>query len=289
MERPDPARLRDRITRLRERLADTLPGRILARVGETQIMLLAAALSFYTLLSLAPLVLLLLWATTSLLPAAQEEFFKQVALLAGPEAESTARLIVDNASETPGAGSWAAAFGTAALLFGASVVFAQLQHALNLIFHSQRDALAGVLGFLRKRLIGVGIVFGLGFLVVVSMAAHALLQLIIDELPVGVPFYSTVFAFVLYTVVFTLVYRLLPDRPVGWRLCALGGASTALLFLLGRWGISLYLGHAAMGSAYGPAGGLVVLLVWIYYCAVVFFFGALVTAVLSEREQPRDA
>lgn len=265
------------------RLADSVPMRMMRRFTETEIMALAAALSFYTLLSLAPLILLTLWVTTSLLPSAQEEFFRQIALLAGPEAESTAQMIVENADRSPGAGSFAALAGTAMLLFGASIVFAQLQHALNLVFRAQKAELGGVAGFLRKRLIGMGVVFGLGFLVVVSMLAHALLQLVIDQLPVGVPFYSTLFAFGLYTVIFAVVYRVLPDRPVDWRMSFLGGVITAALFLAGRWGIALYLGNADMGSAYGPAGGLVVLLVWIYYCALVFLLGALITAMLDER------
>lgn len=257
--------------------------RLLRRFTETEIMALAAALSFYTLLSLAPLVLLTLWVTTALLPSAQEEFFRQIALLAGPEAESTAQMIVENAEQSPGAGSFAAIFGTLVLLFGASIVFAQLQHALNLVFRAQNAELGGLLGFLRKRLIGMGVVFGLGFLIVVSMLAHALLQLMIDQLPVGVPFYSTLFAFALYTLIFAVVYRVLPDRPVDWRMSFLGGVITAGMFLVGRWGIALYLGHAELGSAYGPAGGLVILLVWIYYCALVFLLGALFTAVLDER------
>jgi len=275
---------------LLERLQDSFPARLARRFAETYILSIAASISFYTLLSLAPLVLLLMWGTTFLLPAAKEEFFKQVDMLAGPEAKNTAQMIVENASATPDTGSVAALLGGLVLLFGASIVFAQLQQALNRIFRAENEALGGMLGFLRKRLIGMGVVFGVGFLIVVSMIAHALLQLVIDELPGGTTVYSSLIAFVLYGLVFGIVYHVLPDRPAGWKLSMLGGFITAALFLVGRWAIGLYLGHAALGSAYGPAGGLVVLLVWIYYSAIVFFTGALMTAMFDEmRSQNRAA
>ena len=285
-ERPASTRFK----RLLDRWRHSFVARAAARFGETYVLSISASISFYTLLSLAPLVLLLLWGTTFLLPAAKDEFFRQIEMLAGPEAESTAQLIVENAQSTPDTGSLAAILGILVLLFGASIVFAQLQQALNRIFRAENQALGGVLGFLRKRLIGMGGVFGLGFLIVVSMIAHALLQMVIDQLPGGATVYSTLIAFVLYGLVFGVVYHVLPDRPAGWKLSMAGGFITAALFLLGRWAIGLYLGHASLGSAYGPAGGLVVLLVWIYYSAIVFFTGALFTAMFDEmRKEGRAA
>lgn len=285
-ERPASTRFK----RLVDRLRHSFPARVARRFSDTYVLSIAASISFYTLLSLAPLVLLLLWGTTFLLPAAKDEFFRQIGTLAGPEAESTAQLIVENAQATPDTGSLAAIVGGLVLLFGASIVFAQLQQSLNRIFRAENQALGGILGFLRKRLIGMGVVFGLGFLIVVSMIAHALLQLVIDQLPGGMAVYSVLIAFVLYGLVFGVVYHVLPDRPAGWKLSFVGGFITAALFLVGRWAIGLYLGHAALGSAYGPAGGLVVLLVWIYYSAIVFFTGALFTAMFDEmRKQARAA
>jgi membrane protein len=280
-ERPALDRLKDLLGRLQQ----SFPAQVASRFSDTYILSISASISFYTLLSLAPLVLLLLWGTTFLLPAAKDEFFRQIETLAGPEAKNTAQLIVENASATPDTGSVAALLGGLVLLFGASIVFAQLQQALNRIFRAENQGLGGVLGFLRKRLIGMGVVFGLGFLIVVSMIAHALLQLVIDQLPGGMGVYSVLIAFVLYGLVFGVVYHVLPDRPAGWKLSMLGGFITAALFLVGRWAIGLYLGHAALGSAYGPAGGLVVLLVWIYYSAIVFFTGGLLTAMFDERRK----
>lgn len=278
-----PAGLRALALRFRR----SWPGRLLHRFIEHDVLALAAALSFYTTLSLAPLVVLLLWVTTALYPDAQEEFFHQVGLLVGPEVEGTTRLIVANAERRPGVGSLAAAAGTGALLLSASVVFAQLQAALNRVFRSGASQLGGVWAWLRKRLLSLGIVLGIGFLLVVSMALQAALALLTHWLPDLLPVVVAGFSFLLYALLFAAMYRLLPDCPVGRRRALLGGAITAGMFMLGRWLIGLYLGQAGLGTAYGPAGGLMVMLVWLYYCAVIFLAGALVTALLEERADAR--
>lgn len=280
---PSPAGLKA----LAGRFQNSWAGKLVGRFIEHDVLALAAALSFYTTLSLAPLVVLVLWVTTALYPAAQEEFFRQVGLLVGPEVEATTRLIVDNAQSQPGVGSFAAIIGTGALLFSASIVFAQLQTALNRVFHSSAQQLGGLWAWLRKRLLSLGIVLGIGFLLVVSMAVQAALSLLTHWLPDLLPVVVAGFSFLLYTLVFAAMYRLLPDCPVSRKRAFLGGALTAGMFMLGRWLIGLYLGQASLGSAYGPAGGLMVMLVWLYYCAVIFLVGALITALLEERADTR--
>jgi membrane protein len=278
----DPELL-DRIHALQERLEQSWPAKFGRRFIDYDILALAAALAFYTLLSLAPLVLMLLWLSTALYPDAKAEFFHQIGMLAGPQVEQTARLIVANAERRPGTGSTAALLGTGALLLGASVVFGQLQLALNRVFRSDAKRLAGIMAWLRKRLLSFGMVLSLGFLLVVSMAAQAALAVVMAWMPDALPVAVATVSFLLYTVVFAATYRLLPDRPVSKRRSLFGGALTAALFMFGRWAIGLYLGQASLGSAYGPAGGLVVMLVWMYYCAVVFLVGALITAMLDEH------
>ncbi|KIQ96381.1 YihY/virulence factor BrkB family protein [Lysobacter sp. A03] len=272
-----------RIQELTERLQQSWPAKFFQRFFAYDILALAAALSFFTLLSLAPLVVMLLWLTTSLYPVAQGEFFHQIGLLAGPQVEQTARLIVANAEQQPGTGSLAAILGTAALLVGASMVFGQLQVALNRVFRSDATRLGGALAWLRKRLLSFGMALGVGFLLVVSMAAQAALAIVLAWLPDLMPVLAELVSFLLYAIVFSLIYRLLPDRPVSRRRALLGGAMTSVLFMVGRWAIGLYLGQSTLGNAYGPAGGLVVMLVWLYYCAVVFLVGALITAMLDEH------
>lgn len=276
-----------RIHALQARLEQSWAAKFAQRFIDYDILALAAALSFYTLLSLAPLVLMLLWLTTALYPSAQEEFFRQIGLLVGDQVESTARLIVANAENRPGTGSLAALLGTLALLVGASAVFGQLQAALNRVFRSDAKRLGGLAAWLRKRLLSFGMVISVGFLLVVSMAVQAALQLLIAYVPDLLPVVAAIVSFALYAMVFAAMYRWLPDRPVSRRRALFGGALTAGLFMLGRSAIGLYLGQASLGTAYGPAGGLVIMLVWMYYCAVVFLLGALITAMLDEHARVR--
>lgn len=272
---------------MRKRLKHSAAAVFVRRFVADDILSLAGALSFFSLLSLAPLVLMLLWLTTTLYPAAQEEFFRQIGLLIGSQVENTARTIVENAQREPGASSIAGLLGTLALLFGASVVFGQLQVALNRVFSCDTKQVKGGLAWLRKRLLSFGMVVTLGFLLVVSMVVQAALQLLADLVPRLLPVFVSAASFGLYGVMFAMMYRWLPDRPVNWRRALLGGALTAAMFMLGRWAIGLYLGRAATGSVYGPAGGLVLMLMWMYYSAVVFLAGALITAMLDERATRR--
>ena len=283
VETPAPPRAARRIEVLTTRLEQSWPGKFVKRFIDYDILALAAALSFYTLISLAPLVLMLLWLTTTLVPSAQEAFFTQIGQLVGAQVEATARLIVEHAEERPRTGSLAAVLGVLALLVGASAVFGQLQAALNRVFRTDATRLPGVLAWLRKRLLSFGMVVSLGFLLVVSMAVQAVLQLLIAYIPDLFPVVAAGVSFVLYTLVFMAMYRWLPDRPVSVKRSLVGGALTAALFMAGRWAIGLYLGRATLGSAYGPAGGLVVMLVWMYYCAMTFLVGALITSMLDEH------
>lgn len=282
-----PPRALHRIEVLSARLRQSWPGMFVQRFVEYDLLALAAALSFYTLVSLAPLVLLFLWATAALAPSAQEAFFGQVGQLVGREVESTVRLVVENAEDRPRTGSFAATLGALALLVGATAVFGQLQAALNRVFRSDATRLGGVREWLRKRLLSFGVVIGLGFLLVVSMAVQAALQVLMAYVPDLWPLVAVAASFVLYTAAFMAMYHWLPDRRVTWHRALLGGALTAALFIVGRWAIGLYLGQATLGTVYGPAGGLVVMLVWMYYCASVFLIGALITAMLDEHARVR--
>ena len=271
-----------------QRLHESLPATLGRRFLETDLLTHAAALSFYALLSLAPLLVLLLWLVASLYPAAQEQLMHQAAILAGSEARDVAATVVANAQRRPDVGSLAGIWGTALLLLGATVVFARLQTALNLIFHSDARQLAGLWAWLRKRVLSFGVVLALGFLLIISMTLTTVLQVLFAWLPSILPVLGNLGALVLYALTFAFLYHYLPDRRVGWRQALLGGMTTASLFVLGRWVIGQYLAMAAPGSAYGSMGALVLLLLWMYFSAVVFFIGALITAALDER-MTRDA
>lgn len=275
--------LKQRLSQLQQ----SLPAALLRRFAEADVMTQAASLAFYTLLSLAPLLVLLLWLTASLYPPAQQALVDQIGSLAGRSVADVAQTVINNASSQPDLGSLAGIWSILLLFIGATVVFAQLQAALNLIFRTDIRRFEGVLGWLKKRVFSAGVVLALGFLLIVSMVATTALQVVFAQLPSVLPAVAYVTTLLLYAMGFAFLYHYLPDRPVRWHQAFVGGAITAVLFVLGRYAIGLYITNAAPGSAYGSMGTLVIMLVWIYYASVVFFGGALITAVIDERAQAR--
>lgn len=265
----------------------SLPMALLRRFIDADLMSQAAALALYALLSLAPLLLILVWFTTSILPIAQEAVMQQIALLVGADAERVARTIVANARDRPDTGSIAGWWSLGLLFVGATAVFAQLQDVLNKVFRTDATALPGPLAWLRKRVFSLGLVLALGFLLVVSLTLNTMLELLFARVDWMLPLMAQVAAWLVYMLAFALMYHYLPDRRVGWKRAIGGGAATAAMFLFGRAAIGWYLGRADPGSAYGAMGTLVLALVWIYYAALIIFVGALFTAVVDERAKAR--
>lgn len=278
---------RPAIEALIRRARGSLPVALLRRFIDADLLSQSAALALYAVLSLAPLLLILVWLTSAILPGAQESLMRQIALLVGTEAEHVARTIVSNAKQQPDTGSVAGWWSLGLLFVGATAVFAQLQDVLNKIFRTDATALPGLMAWLRKRVFSLGLVFALGFLLVVSMTLNTVLQLVFERVEWMLPLMATVATWLVYAFAFALMYHYLPDRAVGWRRAFGGGAATALLFLLGRAAIAWYLGRTDPGSAYGSMGTIVLALVWIYYAALVVFVGALLTAVVDERAKAR--
>ena len=278
-----------RLKQIIKRVQDSLPYALVQRFVECDLLAQAASLSFFALISLAPLLVLLLWLTASLYPDAQDALIAQIGTLAGPQAEQVAGTIIRNASDQPDIGSFAGLWSTALLFVGATVVFARLQTTLNLIFHTSEKTLGGLTAWLRKRVFSVGVVFSLGFLVIISTVLGTGVELAFRDLPLLLPVVGNATMLLVYACAFALLYHYLPDRRVHWKQAFLGGLITAVLFLVGRWAIALYLAEAAPGSPYGSAGAVVILLVWVYYAAMIFFGGALITAVIDERSRERTA
>ncbi len=236
---------------------------------------------------MAPLLVLLLWLTASLYPPAQQALIDQISSVAGSSAATVAETVLKNADNQPDVGSLAGVWSTLLLFVGATAVFAQLQNALNLIFRTSGERLEGLKAWLRKRVFSFGVVLALGFLLILSMTATTVLQVAFAQLPSILPALGYVTSLLLYAVGFAFMYHYLPDRRVAWRQAFIGGVITSALFALGRYGIGVYIATVAPGSAYGSMGALVISLVWIYYATVVFFVGALMTAVIDERLRAR--
>jgi membrane protein len=245
----------------------------------------AAALSYYTLLSMAPLLLVLTGFGGFLVNEAdiRREIVTQFNGLIGHDGAELMATILANAHQ-PQRGILSMTLGIALMLFGATTVFAELQTTLNELWGveaSPRDALSG---FLRARLESFAMVLGTGFLLLVSLILTATMAVLQHGMPDYVAAWDALDAltsFGLVTLVLALLFKYVPDVRIAWRDTWFGAALTAMLFTVGKFGIGLYLGQASVGSAYGAAGSAVALMVWVYYAALIFFFGAVATKVIA--------
>ena len=266
-----------------------------AEFVEDDAMTLAAALAYYTALGMSPVLVLFLWIATFAGEDAQQKLVAQLQGLVGPEGGRAVKAVVDNADATPGLGTLAGIVSLAMLLFSVTGVFGQLQAALNRMWDVKAIAgRSGMAVWIRKRLLSLGTFLSVGFVLVVSLAVTTFVEAASesarDVLPgADVMWELATFALSLLVsaALFALIFKVLPDVKLGWRDVAVGGLATAILFSIGRWAIGLYLGQSSIGSAYGAAGSLVALLVWVYYAALVVFLGAELTQVLARRRGTR--
>lgn len=245
---------------------------------------MGAAIAFYTLFSLAPLLVLVI-AVAGIVygdDAARGAVDEQLVGYVGAESAKAVQALVENAGNV-GTGLIATALGLLTMMVAATTVFGQIQDALNVIWKAEPRRSAA-LTLLRTRLVSLALIFCLGLLLLTSLVINTMLTGFSSSLNDWVPFMGTLLqivnfliSFGILTALFALVYRLLPDTHIQWRDVWLGGAITALLFVIGRQLVSLYLGHTGAASAYGAAGSLIVVLLWVYYSAQIFLFGAEIT------------
>jgi membrane protein len=258
---------------------------------------LGAALAYYAIFSIAPLLVIAIAIAGMVLgeEAAQGQISAQVQNLVGAQGGEAVETMVQSANK-PGAGTIGSVFGIAMLLFGAAGLFGQLQDALNTIWEVQPKPGRGAWGFVRDRFLSLTMVLGVAFLLLVSLivsSALAAVGTLLGDWQTGTVglIVTTTLDVVVVTVLFALIYKFLPDAVIAWRDVWFGAAVTAVLFSLGKFLIGLYLGRAGVGSAYGAAGSLAVLLVWIYYASQIFLFGAELTKAyanhLGSRIKPK--
>jgi membrane protein len=250
---------------------------------------LAAALAYYTLFSLAPLLVVALGIAGLAFgeEAARGQIFGPLQSLLGPKSADAVQNAVAAAS-IKSSGVFATITGLGTLLLGASAVFGELQDALNTIWGAKPPANAGIWDVAKKRLISMSMVLVIGFLLLVSLALSAMLNAVgaymSGILPVSafvLEAVNFVVSFGVITILFAAIYKVLPDIDNSWSDVWIGAAATAALFTIGKSVIGLYIGQAALDSTYGAAASLVVVLVWIYDSSLILFFGAEFTYVYA--------
>ncbi|MBM0742890.1 YihY/virulence factor BrkB family protein [Phormidium sp. CLA17] len=263
----------------------------IAEWKEDNVPVLAAALAYYTVFSLAPLLLIAIAIAGAVFgeEAARGELVRQIQGLVGKDGAEAIQAMIQNADKPGSGGAIATIIGVVLLMFGASGVFGQLQAALNTIWEVKPKPGQGIRGFLVSRFLSFAMVLVIGFLLLVSLLLSTVLATVsyfFNNLMPGIPILGQVINFAIsfgvITVLFASIYKFLPDVEIPWKNLWVGAAVTAILFNIGKLAIGLYLGNSSVGSAYGAAGSLVVLLIWVFYSAQILLIGAEFTQVYSK-------
>jgi membrane protein len=255
---------------------------------EHNILKLSAALAYYTLFSLPGLIIIIIWVSDIFYghEAVEGKVYGQISNLVGSDAALQIQETIRNATLSS-EGSFATIVGLVTLIIGATSVFGEIQDSINLIWRLKAKPKKGR-GWLRliiNRLLSFSIVISLGFLLLVSLILNGLMDALLDRLTQIFPqsqvilAYSVnlLIAFIMTSLLFGLIFKVLPDARIEWKHVRAGAFTTALLFMGGKFLISYYLGHSKMSSAYGAAGSIIVILLWVYFSAIILYFGAAFT------------
>jgi membrane protein len=256
---------------------------------------MGAALAFYTVFSLAPLLLIVI-AIAGLVfgqEAAEGQIIGQIQGFVGEDSARAIQGMLENARK-PSIGLIATGLALVTLLFGATGVFAQIQDALNTIWGVEAKPGLGIIQTLKDRFISFVAVLGSGFLLLVSLVLSAGLAALGDTLEALLPASEAILeainflvSLMVVTLLFAMIYKLIPDVSNGWKDVWIGAGMTSVLFTIGKFLIGLYLGKSEVGLAYGAAGSLIVILLWVYYASQIFLFGAEFTAVYAASHGSR--
>jgi membrane protein len=247
-------------------------------------------LAYYAVFSLPPLLVLLIGIAGLVFgqEAVEASVMAQVGGIVGEEGGTAVGDMIQRARTTPSTGIVATVLGLATLLFGASGVFGQLHDALNTIWEVQPKPGRGIFGVIRDRFISFTMILGVGFLLMVSLVVSAALAALGDVLGGLLPgpefllqIINLIVALAVITVLFALIFKVLPDAEIAWGDVWIGAFVTAVLFTIGKFALGLYLGKSDVGSAFGAAGSLIIILVWIYYSSQILFLGAEFTQVYA--------
>jgi membrane protein len=250
---------------------------------------MAAALAYYTVFSLAPLLIIVIAIAGTVFgeQAAKGELVAQIQGLIGKDGAELIQTAIENASQLdPSQGPIPTLINISLLLSGATVIFGQLQTSLNKIWNVEPKPGNGIIDFLRQRLLSFSMVLIIAFLLLVSLVISTLLVIFGNYLRDLIPGFTYLWqalnfliSFGIITLLFAMIFKILPDAKIAWKDVWMGAAITALLFEIGKFLLGFYLGHTSFASAYGAAGSLVIILTWVFYSAQILFLGAEFTQV----------
>ena len=255
---------------------------------EDKVPRMAAAIAFYTVFSLTPIVVIAfkVGELTFGREVALREILRQAAFLIGRDGADGISLLIENAQPQP-ANHTSTAIGLAAMVFAATGVFTELKDSLNTIWEVQPKPGLGLLEMVRDRFFAFAMVLVIWFLMLVSLMASAVIAAFNQFASAylsGLQIAESLVSMTLVTLLFALIYRILPDVQVAWRHVWLGALTTAILFVVGKSLFGLYLGHSTIGTSYGAAGSLVIVILWTYYSCLILLFGAEMTQVQARLD-----
>jgi len=252
---------------------------------------LSASLSYYTIFSLPPLCIIILSVTGLFFgrEAVTGQFYGQINGLVGNEAASQIQETIKN-MELSDSSTFAAIVGVIVLLIGASGVFAEIQSSINFIWGLKAKPKKGFKKFVKNRLMSFSMIGAMGFLLLVSLMINTVMDVLNHRLVKHFPnatvilFYilNILIVFAIITFLFSIIFKTLPDGKLAWKDTLIGSGVTAILFMIGKLCISLYLGSSTVATAYGAAGSVIIILVWVYYSAIILYYGAEFTKVYSK-------
>ncbi|WP_119079836.1 YihY/virulence factor BrkB family protein [Chitinophaga alhagiae] len=252
---------------------------------DDKVLKLSASLAYSTVFSIAPMLIIVLFFSDIFLgrEALEGDLYGQLRGLMGPAAAQQVQEIVKNSTLSRDFG-WSTLIGFATLIIGATGVFTEIQDSINLIWRLKTKPKKGkgILKIVLTRLLSFSMVISLGFVMVVSLVVHGIIEVLISRLMAYFPDMAVVAVYIInllitfaaITALFAVVFKVLPDARVKWRHVWVGSLTTAVLFMIGKAAIGFYLGNSNISSTYGAAGSIVILLVWVYYSAAILYFGA---------------
>ena len=251
---------------------------------------LAASLSYYTIFSLPPLLIIIIFLCGIFFgaEAVRGEIFGQINGLVGNEAAIQIQDMIKNVKRSNSNG-FAATIGVITLIIGASGVFSEMQDSINFIWGLKAKPKRGFIKFLKNRLMSFSMIGSMGFLLLVGLIINSLMDVLSKRLELYFPHMTVILlyalnlaiVYIIITSLFTVIFHTLPDGRVAWRDGLIGAAFTALLFMGGKFAIGAYLGSSTIASTYGVAGSIIVILLWVYYSAIILYFGAEFTKVYA--------